>query len=249
MSDYYDLGTYVRIITTSSPDAQLWFDRGLNWCYGYNHEEAVTCFEKALEGDPDCAMAHWGVAYACGPNYNKPWELFDEMDKRRSLAKAYHASQAANAAAATATPVEQALIAALPQRYPQLEPEEDQKPWNDAYADAMREVYRANSGDLDVVALFAEAVMNRTPWKLWDLKTGGIAEDAGTAEIVEVMEKGFRDFEDDGAYAYAHPGLLHLYVHLMEMSPHPERALKAGDALRDLVPDAGHLRHMPTQTV
>ena len=76
--DYpYDLGSYSRKVTTTSADAQRWFDRGLNWCFGYHHEEAVACFEKALETDPNCAMAHWGVAYAAGPNYNYPWELQD----------------------------------------------------------------------------------------------------------------------------------------------------------------------------
>ena len=88
MSNYYDLGAYTRKVTTTSSDAQCWFVRGLNWCYGFNHEEAIVCFEKALEHDPDCAMAHWGIAYAIGPNYNKPWEAFDEEDKRKEAAKA-----------------------------------------------------------------------------------------------------------------------------------------------------------------
>ncbi len=244
MSDYYDLGNYARKVTTTSPEAQLWFDRGLNWCYGYNHEEAIVCFERALEHDPNCVMAHWGIAYAIGPNYNKPWQLFDDRDLRQSLDKACSAIEAGLASIDGATAVEQALVRALPARYPQREPIEDCRPWNDDFANAMREVYQAHGGDLDVSALFAEAIMNRTPWKLWDLKSATVAEGAGTEEAMAVMDKAFADLAGQGAWE--HPGLLHLYVHLMEMSPHPERALKAGDALRDLVPDAGHLRHMPT---
>ncbi len=240
--DYYDLGSFGRRVTTGSPEAQTWFDRGLNWLYGYNHAEAIACFRKALEHDPACAMAHWGVSYAAGPNYNLPWHLYDPAGKAQALAAAYDAMQGALAHADGASPVERALIRALPARYPERETIDDMAPWDAAYADAMRDVYRANQGDLEVRTVFAEAIMNLTPWKMWDLKTGGIAEGAGTAEAVEVLESAFRDFPA----AWDHPGLLHLYVHLMEMSPFPQRALRAGDRLRDLVPDAGHLVHMPT---
>ena len=108
----------------------------------------------------------------------------------------------------------------------------------------MRAVYKAHGDDLDVCALFAEAIMNRTPWQLWDLVTGKPAEGADTLEAVDVLETAFRELDHKGANR--HPGLLHMYIHLMEMSPHPERALKAGDTLLDLIPDAGHLVHMPT---
>ena len=242
--NYYDLGTYSRPITTSSAEAQLWFDRGLIWTYGYNHEEAIVCFETALEHDPECAMAHWGIAYAVGPNYNKEWDKFDPDDLQNSLNRAADATAAAQALAPKVSLVEQALIEALPARYPSREPVEDYQPWNDAFADAMRTVFRAFPDDLDVCTVFVEAILNRTPWRLWDLPSGAIAENAGTEEAMEVMEKAFRELDYLGANQ--HPGLLHLYVHLMEMSPFPERALKAGDNLRDLVPDSGHLRHMPT---
>jgi len=106
----------------------------------------------------------------------------------------------------------------------------------------MRQVFHAHLDDLEVRSVFAEAIMNLTPWKMWDLTTGGIAEGAGTTEAVAMLESAFRDLPA----AWNHPGLLHLYVHLMEMSPFPQRALRAGDRLRDLVPDAGHLIHMPT---
>ena len=95
--EYYDLGTYTRPVTTSVPEAQAWFDRGLIWAYGFNHEEAVSCFEQALAHDPDCAMAHWGVGYASGPNYNYPWEVMDAAGKAGALAKAHDAAQAAKA--------------------------------------------------------------------------------------------------------------------------------------------------------
>ncbi len=241
MSDYYDLGTYSRTITTSSKDAQMWFDRGLLWCFGYNHDEAVACFKRALEHDEDCAMAYWGIAYASGCNYNKPWEAFDPDEALCSVASAYDATENALKCSADISPFEKALISALPHRYPTRVPADDMNSWNDDYAGAMRQIYHRFSDDLDVVTLFAEAIMNRTPWALWDLKTGKTADGADTAEAIEVLEKALQQ-----PNAMQHPGLLHIYIHLMEMSPHPERALKAGDALRGLVPDAGHLNHMPT---
>ena len=240
--DYYDLGPYARTITTAVPEAQLWFDRGLNWLYGFNHAEAIACFKKALEHDPDCAMAYWGISYAAGPNYNLPWHLYDPAGKAAALAVAYDAMQGALARVERASPVEQALIRALPARYPQRESIEDQAPWDAAYAAAMRPVFHAHRHDLEVRHVFVEAIMNLTPWKMWDLKTGGIAEGAGTLEAMDVLDGALRDIPA----TWDHPGLLHLYVHLMEMSPFPERALRAGDRLRDLVPDAGHLIHMPT---
>jgi tetratricopeptide (TPR) repeat protein len=239
---YYDLGAYSRRITTQSAEAQVWFDRGLNWIFGFHHGEAIECFGKALEHDPGCAMAQWGVSYAAGPNYNLPWRLYDPAGKAHALAVAYDAMQRALAAAAGATPVEQALIRALPHRYPQREPIEDQSAWDKAFTREMRKVYAAFRGDLDVTSVFVESIMNETPWKMWDLATGKVAKDAGTAEVVELLESLLRDVPT----SWDHPGLLHLYVHLMEMSPFPQRALRPGDRLRGLVPDAGHLIHMPT---
>ena len=244
MTDYYDLGTYRRTITTTSPEAQMWFDRGLVWCYGFNHEESVRCFKKAADADPNCAMAYWGIAYAAGPNYNKPWEAFDAVDLSQSLTEAYAAAQIALAKIEVASAVEQALIKALQHRYQSEAPAENLNIWNDNYANAMREMYEAHSGDFDVCALFAEALMNRTPWSLWDLRTGEPAIGADTREAMRVLEKALQQVEQGDSER--HPGLLHMYIHLMEMSPHPERALRASDALRNLVPDSGHLQHMPT---
>src|SRR5689334_20791804 len=201
---YYDLGSYTRTITTARPEAQLWFDRGLNWLYGFNHAEAMACFSKALEHDPGCAMAYWGLSYAAGPNYNLPWYRYDPAGKAAALAAAYDAMQGALARAGGASPVEQALIRALPARYPQRESIENQAPWDAAYADAMREVFRANRDDLEVRHVFVESILNLTPWKMWDLKTGGVAKGAGTLEAMDVLESAFRDFPA----AWDHPGLL-----------------------------------------
>jgi tetratricopeptide (TPR) repeat protein len=241
--DYpYDLGPYSRKVTTTSTDTQRWFDRGLNWCFGYHHEEAVACFEKALEADPNCAMAHWGVGYAAGPNYNFPWELMDPAGKAAALARAYDAARAALALVGGVTALERGLIEALPARYPRRDAIDDQSPWNDAFSDAMRLVHRAHPDDLDLRCIFVEAILNRTPWRMWDVRSGEPGPNAGTLEAREVLESAFRDLPG----AINHPGLLHLHVHLMEMSPHPEAALVTGDRLRELSPDMGHLVHMPT---
>lgn len=245
MPDDYDLGTYSRSIRTQSEEAQRWFDRGLIWCYGYNHEESVRCFQKAAELDPSCAMAYWGIAYASGCNYNKAWEAFREDELEKAFPAIDAALQKAVVHAKSGSPIEQALIEALTQRYPA----ERSDPyafsaWNDGYAAAMRQVYARFPDDPDVSTLFAEALINRTPWKLWDLKSGQPASGADTLEAVTVLETALQRIQSDGLEP--HPGLLHMYIHTVEMSPDPERALAASDALRDLVPDAGHLCHMPS---
>ncbi len=244
---YYDLGKFGRRITTSSPEAQSWFDRGLTWVYAFNHEESIKCFHKALEHDPGCAMAYWGVAYAAGPNYNVPWELMDPNGQAKALAASFDATKQALALAAGATAVEQALIGALSVRFPQRDPlpkdeGEGMSVWDKAYTSAMRDIFARHRDDRDVRCLFVDAIMNETPWQMWNLETGKPTEGAETLEAMEVLDE---TFETDAA-AWDHPGLLHLYVHLIEMSPFPQKALRAGDRLRELVPDSGHLVHMPT---
>ena len=170
--------------------------------------------------------------------------MFDEKDLVATLHNAYQGAQAALQRAASSTPVEQALIGALARRYHADHSVDDFTIWNDDYANAMRDVYQAFPNDMDVCTLFAEALMNRTPWDLWNLDTGEPTEGADTAEAIEVLERALAKNDEMGNER--HPGLLHMYIHLMEMSPHPERALTAGDRLRGLVPDAGHLEHMPT---
>lgn len=239
--EYYDLGPHGRTVTTSSSEAQLWFDRGLVWTYAFHHEEAVACFEAAAAADPDCAMAHWGIAYALGPNYNKPWEFFDDQDLAATVDRTHAAVELAHRKAADATPVERALIGALRVRYPQAEPVKDCAVWNGPYAESMRAVHELAPDDLDVATLYADALMNLTPWQLWDLHTGEPADGARTLAAKAVLDRALAT--DAGR---AHPGILHLYIHLMEMSPTPEAALSVADRLRGLVPDAGHLRHMPS---
>ena len=239
--EYFDLGNYTRVVTTTSDEAQTWFDRGLRWTYGYNHEEAVECFRKAIAADPACGMAYWGLAYAIGPNYNKPWDLFEPEEKAAALTEANTALKTARALPGL-SPVEAAMIRALAARDP-TDPEiEDFGPWNDAFTDAMRPVYETHPDDLDAVAVFAEAGMNRTPWLLWDLLARMPAVGASTDEARAALERAFADTPG----AWDHPGLLHLYIHLMEMSPWPELALSHGDRLCEIVPDSGHLQHMAT---
>jgi tetratricopeptide (TPR) repeat protein len=246
MSDYYNVGPYSRPVTTSSREAQLWFNRGLVWRYGFNNEEAVRCFRKAIEHDDRCAMAYWGLSYAYGPRYNKRWEDFEEKELVEAVGEARRSIEAALARLDGAAPVEQALIRGLERRYQsdRRVSNDELRTWVDAYAGSMREVYSAFPDDLDVSALFAEAMMDRTPWQLWDLETGEAAQGADTLEIVTVLERALRLMDEGGCAP--NPGVLHMYIHTVEMSPHPERALRACDALRDLAPDVGHLRHMPS---
>lgn len=242
MDSYYDLGHHSCAITTTSADAQLWFDRGLIWTFAYNHQEAVACFKRALTHDPDCAMAHWGVSYAAGPNYNMPWERQDPATQADSLATAFDACQHALANVEGTTAAEQALIRALPARYPQRDSLDDMHAWDQDFAVAMRAAFAEVPDHLDLRTIFVESLLNLTPWQMWDLASGAPATGAATLEAQHVLEDAMSNIEN----AMSHPGLLHLYVHLMEMSPTPEKALKAGDVLRTLVPDAGHLVHMPT---
>ena len=160
---YFDLGPYSRKITTSSPDAQLWFDRGLNWLFGFNHGEAIKCFRRSLEHDVECAMAHWGISYASGPNYNLPWVRYDPHGRQMALSASYDAMQDALAHAGKASPVERAMIRALPARYPQREAIEDMAPWDKAYTKEMRKIFEAFPDDLEVRAVFAEIDHERDP--------------------------------------------------------------------------------------
>ncbi|MEO0378651.1 MAG: hypothetical protein AAF252_00180 [Pseudomonadota bacterium] len=241
MSYPYDLGAFSRRVTNSHDDAQLWFDRGLNWLYGFNHAEAIACFDRAAKADPTCAMAYWGHAYAAGPNYNMPWALYDDKGRAEALQDAFDASQAAQDKTDHLSEAEMALIDALSTRYPQATPTEDMEAWDRAFADQMRKVHTAYPDDADIATVFVDALMNLTPWAMWDLPSGAVAPDAATVEAQAVLE---RQMTLPGGMA--HPGVLHLYTHLMEMSPFPEKALKAADRLRTLVPDAGHLVHMPS---
>lgn len=225
----YDLAGFHRPVTTQSAKAQEWFDRGLAHCYGFNHEEAIRCFEMAALEDPECAMVFWGIAYALGPNYNNL-----DMDEVKTRLAHEHARRAA-ALAHTASPVERALIEALQPRY-EFPPPTDRGPLERRYANAMRHVHEQHPDDPDVAALRAEAVMNLRPWKLWS-PSGEPAPE--TPEIVQVLDHALARWP-------AHPGLCHFQIHTLEASPHPERALAAADQLRAHAPALGHLVHMPS---
>jgi tetratricopeptide (TPR) repeat protein len=223
------LGPRSRQVTTASAEAGRYFDQGLKFLYAFNHDEAIRSFRQAAALDPACAMAWWGIAYACGPHINHP--VIDEPHARagsEALAKA-------RAQAAGASPVERSLIEALTKRYADPVPA-DRAPLDRAYADAMRAVWREYPGDTDVGALYAEALMDLRPWDLW---THDGQPQPGTDEILKVLEAVL-------AKEPNHPLALHLTIHAREASPHPNEADAAAERLRDLQPGLGHLVHMPS---
>ncbi|XXF75932.1 hypothetical protein P2318_23115 [Myxococcaceae bacterium GXIMD 01537] len=225
------LGSYHREVTTQVPEAQAYFDQGLRFVYAFNHDEAFRSFARAAELDPSCAMCFWGAALVLGPNYNMPM-----MPDRAKMA--WSALQEAQRLKPQASPVERALIDALSARYRGPEPLEPpaQQRNNEAYATRMREVAKRFPQDLDVQTLYAESMMDLNPWKLWSLD-GKPAP--GTLEIVSTLEGVLRASPD-------HPGANHYYIHAVEASTSPERALASADRLGSLMPSAGHVVHMPS---
>lgn len=236
----FDLGTYHRPVTTSAPEAQAWCDQGLLWAYGFVHEESIRCYQQAVELDPDCVMAHWASRTPSGPTTTSLGDAFTEEELAEVGAAAYESVQRA-LAASHGSDIERELAQALTARFPSPEVADDLQARSEAYADAMAEVYQRHSTDLDVAALYADALLNVTPWQLWDRWTGEPTEGSRALEARRVLE---------GALGLPggaeHPGLIHLYIHLMEMSQEPQTALPVADRLRTLVPDAAHLVHMPT---
>lgn len=244
MTENFDLGPWTRKITTSSQSAQDWFNRGLNWTYAYNQEEAISCFKRALEHDSSCAMAYWGIAYAAGPFYNRAWIRFTDREIAETLSICCEAAQSALRCSDGCTDAEQALIRAIRFRYQDLHVTNHKvlNDWHEQFTGQMRTTYAAHSEDLDIVALFAEAAVTCTPRQLWNLKTGQPNPVALTEEGLGVLEKGLRQMD---AMQIVHPGICHMYIHALEMSPFPEKALNAAEMLRGFAPDAGHLEHMP----
>ncbi|MEW6544635.1 MAG: tetratricopeptide repeat protein [Nitrospirota bacterium] len=222
-----NLGSYHHAISTGSPQVQRYFDQGMVLSFAFNHAEAIRSFREAIRLDPDCAMCHWGVAYALGPNINS------DMD-RKGAREAYKAIRLALKKADRATEAEQAYVRALAVRYA-AKPPSDRKALDLAYADAMRDLAHRFPDDVDAATLFAESLMDTTPWHYWteDGQPGPVTE-----ELVATLESVL-------ARAPEHPFALHLYIHAMEASPTPERAEAAADRLGPLVPGAGHLVHMP----
>ncbi|MBT5621841.1 MAG: hypothetical protein HOJ66_00255, partial [Acidiferrobacteraceae bacterium] len=216
-----------------------------NWCFGFNQEEGLACFQRALEFDSDCAMLHWGAAYAAGPFYNMPWCDFSESEAVDCTAFCRSHIDQALALSGSATPLEKALISALAGRVqkPHTVSNSEYDSWDDAYAEVMRKAYSDFPENQDVMALFIEAMMTRTPWRLWDVKTGLPTVGADTLEAIAVCEKAIALADESGEQQ--HPAILHLHIHLLEMSPTPERAMDSADRLGGLCPDAGHIHHMP----
>jgi len=214
--------------TTASAEARAKCAEGLALAYGFDHESAIEAFARAAELDPQCALAWWGQALAAGPNINNP-AMEEEASK-----SAFEASRKALALAAKASPLERQLIEALARRYAWPAPA-DRKPLDRAYADAMRAAHAAYPDDPDVGALYAEALMDLRPWDLW---TPDGRPQPGTEEVVAVLEAALATHPE-------HPGANHFYIHTMEMSPEPERALPAADRLRKAAQSTSHLVHMP----
>ena len=221
------LGDLHHPVSTHNPEAQKFFDQGLRFIYAFNHDEAARSFQHAAELDPKLAMAYWGVAEAVGPNYNDP------ADPDR-FKRAHEAVQKAVDLSRSATPSEQAYIEAMAKRFP-ADPNSDLKKAAEDYRDAMRQVASQFPDDLDAATLFAEAGMNLHPWGLWH--HDGTPE-AGTEEVVATLESVLKRDPD-------HLGAIHYYIHAVEASNNPERALAGANKLAALAPGAGHIVHMP----
>src|SRR5215218_9116460 len=223
------IGELTYKITTASAEAQAFFDQGLRLAFGFNHGEAQRAFRKAQKLDPTCAMCFWGEAYVLGPNINLPMQ--DD-----AIAPAFAAARRAHELAPGATPKEQALIAALSQRYG-ADPKAERAPLDAAYAAAMRDVAERFPDDNEIAAFYAEAVMDLSPWDYW--RKGGREPNPQSAPIVPTLERVL-------ARAPNHVGAIHFYIHAVEASDRPKRAEPYADRLRGAIPGAGHLVHMPS---
>ena len=222
-----NLGKLHHPITTSFPRAQEYFDQGMRLVFAFNHEEAINSFEEAAKLDPDAAMPYWGIALALGPNINLPMDR--EAEKR-----AYEAIHEAQSRAAAASPREQAYIEALAARYA-IEPNAERHALDEFYAEAMGKLWAQYPDDADAGTLYAEAMMDLQPWDFWTVE----GQPKGRAnDIVATLERVFKINPD-------HPGACHYYIHAVEASPKPERALPCAKRLPALMPGAGHLVHMP----
>ena len=245
----YDFGVpanyaFAEKITCSNDEARKMYVEAFGHMLNYNHEQAIACFTKCAELDPNCAMAWWGIAYCLSSSYN--WSA--------GLGPGYDAIAQAVSLKDHCNELEQDLIMALSKRHTK-EARDNANPaalnmgnspeLNQAFADAMAPLYQKYRGDLDVTAIYVEALMNLNPWTLWnkDASTGEITPvDDSTLMLIKIMEDAFENV----AGAKEHPALCHLYCHALELSPYPERALPAADVLRTLMPGCGHLVHMPS---
>jgi tetratricopeptide (TPR) repeat protein len=220
-------GKVHHVVKTNSPEAQQLFDHGLALDYGFNHNQAQRCFQRAAELDPNMGMAYWGIALVLGTNYNLPVDA--EREKQ-----AYEAVQKALVLSASGPAVERDYIRALATRYTNAT-NPDYEKLETTYHDAMRDVYKRYPDDLDAATLFAESGMNLHPWKLYD-RNGKPA--SGTEEIVGVLQSVLKRDPN-------HLGANHFYIHAVEASAHPETGLPSAQRLAGLAPASGHLVHMP----
>ncbi len=221
------LGDLHHPVSTHNAEAQKFFDQGLRFIYAFNHDEAARSFQHAAELDPKLAMAYWGVAEAVGPNYNDP------ADPDR-FKHAHEAAQKAVDLSSGASSSEKAYIEAMAKRFP-ADANSDLKKAAEEYRDAMRQVSKEFPDDLDAATLFAESGMNLHPWGLWH--QDGTPQE-GTEEIVATLESVIRRDPN-------HLGAIHYYIHSVEASNNPERALAGANKLATLAPGAGHIVHMP----
>ncbi len=221
------LGDLHHPVSTKNPEAQKFFDQGLRFIYAFNHDEAARSFGKAAELDPKLAMAYWGVAEAVGPNYNDP-------ASEDRFKQAHDAIQKAVNLSANASPSERAYVMAMAKRFP-ADPKSDLRKAAEDYRDAMRDVVKSFPDDLDAATLFAESGMGLHPWGLWHVD--GTPE-TGTEEIVATLESVLKRDPN-------HLGAIHYYIHAVEASKNPERALAGANKLAAMAPAAGHIVHMP----
>jgi tetratricopeptide (TPR) repeat protein len=224
---YDNLGSHHHEITTSSPEAQTYFDQGMRLSYAFNHGEAIRAFKQAIALDASCAMCYWGVAFALGPNINAPIT-------EPAATEAYQAIEQAKQLAGNATERERAYIDALAKRYV-ADPRAPRPPLDAAYAEAMRALARRFPDDLDAATLFAQSLMDTSPWNYWNVD--GTPREL-TAEVVAALESVLKRQPD-------HAGAIHFYIHAVEASPNPGRAEAPADRLAALMPGAGHIVHMP----
>jgi tetratricopeptide (TPR) repeat protein len=224
---YDNLGSYHHAITSTSLEAQRFFDQGLTLSYAFNHAEAIRSFRQAAALDPSCAMCYWGIAFALGPNINAP--ITEEAAR-----EAWQAMEEARRLAPGASPREQAYIDALGRRYA-ADPAAPREPLDRAYAEAMREIVARFPDDLDAATLYAQSLMDTSPWNYW-AKDG--TPHPFTGDVLAALESVLERNPD-------HPGAIHLYIHAVEASDDPGRAEAHADRLAALVPGAGHLVHMP----
>jgi len=223
------LGTHRHKISASNDQAQMYFDQGINLLFGFNHAEAIRSFREAARLDPNCAMCWWGVSFALGPNINLPMQP-------DAVAPAWAALQKAKSLEASASPEERDWIEALSARYSD-DPKADRATLDEAFAQSMAKLWHDHPDDLDAGVFYAESMMDTQPWNYWE--ADGKTPHGHGGEIVSTLENII-------SREPSHPGALHLYIHAVEASTTPERAEAAADRLEPLMPDAGHIVHMPS---